>query len=197
VTNGDSLTASQSAICVLLGNGDGTFKAQQTFATGTRPSRFAVSDINGDGKLDLVVPNSTSVNVNGSMSVLLGNGDGSFQPQQTFSTGAFPLSVATPDLNGDGIPDFVVANYATNTVRRVACDRRWKFHWTNLHDYPRGAAADVLCQYAHVSWHQRNGIESACQLNDECRGETCSARPRWAARLVAAPFLKYLTAGRR
>ena len=46
------------------------------------------------------------------MSVLLGNGNGTFQAQQTFAVGTDPLSVAVADLNGDGIPDLVVANEA-------------------------------------------------------------------------------------
>ncbi|MGH9427655.1 MAG: FG-GAP repeat domain-containing protein [Terriglobia bacterium] len=44
------------------------------------------------------------------MSVLLGNGNGTFQPQQRFTTGAGPSSVAVADVNGDGRPDVVTAN---------------------------------------------------------------------------------------
>ena len=44
------------------------------------------------------------------MSVLLGNGNGTFQAQQTFATGSNPTSVAVADVNGDGKPDLVVAN---------------------------------------------------------------------------------------
>ena len=69
---------------VLLGNGNGTFQAQQTFATGIDPDSVAVADVNGDGKPDLVVANDDSNTV----SVLLGNGNGTFQAQQTFATGA-------------------------------------------------------------------------------------------------------------
>ena len=67
---------------------------------------MAVGDVNGDGKPDLVVANCNSDTV----SVLLGNGNGTFQAQQTFSTGFDPVSVAVGDVNGDGIPDLVVAN---------------------------------------------------------------------------------------
>ena len=45
------------------------------------------------------------------VSVLLGNGNGTFQAQQTFATGYGPISVAVGDVNGDGRPDLVVANY--------------------------------------------------------------------------------------
>ena len=77
-----------NTVSVLLGNGNGTFQAQQTFATGTSPCSVAVGDVNGDGKPDLVVANDVSNTV----SVLLGNGNGTFQAQQTFATGADPVS---------------------------------------------------------------------------------------------------------
>ena len=67
---------------------------------------MAVGDVNGDGKPDLVVANDGSNTV----SVLLGNGNGTFQAQQTFATGTEPNSVAVGDLTGDGKPDIVVAN---------------------------------------------------------------------------------------
>ena len=101
-------------VSVLLGNGDGTFQAQQTFATGYAPVSLALGDVNGDGKPDLAVANDYS----GTVSVLLGNGDGTFQgqTQQTFATGGSPESVALADLTGDGKSDLVVANDADNNV---------------------------------------------------------------------------------
>ena len=68
---------------VLLGNGNGTFQAQQTFATDHGPISVALGDVNGDGKPDIVVANQNS----NAVSVLLGNGNGTFQAQQTFATG--------------------------------------------------------------------------------------------------------------
>ena len=62
--------------------------------------------MNGDGKPDLVVANYASNTV----SVLLGNGNGTFQAQQTFATGTSPIAVAVGDVTGDGKPDIVVAN---------------------------------------------------------------------------------------
>jgi hypothetical protein len=58
------------------------------------------------------VPNGISQDV----SVLLGNGDGSFQAAQNFGAGSFPVSVAVDDFNGDGLPDLAVANDSSNNV---------------------------------------------------------------------------------
>jgi hypothetical protein len=101
-----------STVGVLLGNGDGTFQSQQTFATGSGAVNVAVGDFNGDGKLDLVVADFTSNTV----SVLLGNGDGTFQSQRTFATGSNPNSVAVGDFNGDGKLDLATANNGSANV---------------------------------------------------------------------------------
>ena len=69
---------------------------------------MAVADLNGDGKPDLVVANGSS----NSVSVLLGNGNGTFQTQSTYRHRLDPDSVAVADVNGDGKPDLVVANDA-------------------------------------------------------------------------------------
>ncbi len=65
-----------------------------------------MGDFNGDGKLDLVVTNSNS----NTISVLLGNGDGTFQTMQTYATGNYPFAVAVGDFNHDGAIDLVVTN---------------------------------------------------------------------------------------
>jgi FG-GAP-like repeat len=72
----------------------------------------AVGDLNGDGKLDLAVANSSSNTV----SVLLGTGNGAFQPQVSYVTGTSPRSVTVGDLNGDGKLDLAVANYNSASV---------------------------------------------------------------------------------
>ena len=73
-------------VSVLLGNGDGTFAAQQTFAAGDGPDSVTTGDFNGDGLTDLATANSYSDDV----SVLLGNGDGTFAAQQTFAAEIVP-----------------------------------------------------------------------------------------------------------
>jgi hypothetical protein len=94
------------AVSILLGNGDGTFSAPTTLATGSFSFAAAVGDFNGDGKQDLAVTNDGSNNV----SVLLGNGDGTFSAPTNFATGADSLSVAVGDFNGDGKQDLAVTD---------------------------------------------------------------------------------------
>jgi len=83
-----------------------------TFATGAGPRAVAVADVNGDGKPDLIVANYSA----NDLSVLLGNGNGTFQSQHTFATGSQPRSIAIADLNLDGKPDVIVANHGGNSV---------------------------------------------------------------------------------
>jgi hypothetical protein len=94
---------------VLLGNGDGTFQPAQSLPAGINPASVAVGDFNGDGKPDLAVAN-IGYSFQGSVSLLLGKGDGTFQAALTFPAGSEPVSVAVGDFNGDGIPDLAVAN---------------------------------------------------------------------------------------
>ena len=68
-----------------------------------------MGDFNGDGKSDLVAADETGNTV----SVLLGNGNGTFQARQSFSTGSRPRSIAVGDLNGDGKSDLVPGRLAT------------------------------------------------------------------------------------
>jgi FG-GAP-like repeat/FG-GAP repeat len=100
---------------VLLGNGDGTFEPVRTIPLQRYYSRsIAVADVNGDGKPDLVVSFFESCPIlsgceTGGVGVLLGNGDGTFQPVQIYSSRIYGVSaVAVADLNGNGRPDVVV-----------------------------------------------------------------------------------------
>ncbi|MGB7333499.1 MAG: FG-GAP-like repeat-containing protein, partial [Terriglobales bacterium] len=97
---------------VLLGNGDGTFQPAVIYSSGgLADESVAIADVNGDGKLDLVVPNFfDNTGVTGELSVLLGNGNGTFQSPVNYTIGYNPVSVAIADMNGDGIQDLVVEN---------------------------------------------------------------------------------------
>jgi len=90
------------------------------------PLGVAVTDLNNDGKQDLVVANWCKPTANcvlygtaeiGELSVLRGNGDGTFQPAEVYDTGGyFASAVAVADLNGDGHPDVIVTNYCKDPV---------------------------------------------------------------------------------
>ena len=122
--NPDVVTANALShdVSVLLGNGDGTFQAEQRFAVGGFPQSIAAGDFNRDGIPDIVTPNGFS----GDVSVLFGNGDGSFQPQRTFGAGDFPLAVAVADVNNDGAPDIVTASHNSTDVSVLLVLRCWR-----------------------------------------------------------------------
>lgn len=108
--NLDVVTANYGAgsVSVLLGNGNGTFQSVKSFAAGAFASTIAVGDFNGDHLPDLAVGHfdrsATTV------SVLLGNGDGTFQAAVDYTVGSSPIWVIAADLNGDSILDLVAAN---------------------------------------------------------------------------------------
>ena len=88
----------------------------QNFPAGYGPISVAVGDFDHDGHLDLAVANSGLYGDGVGVSVLLGNGDGSFQAARLFPAGGGPFSVAVGDFNGDSFPDLAVANYDSNDV---------------------------------------------------------------------------------
>jgi hypothetical protein len=105
-------TSGSGGVFVLLNNGDGTFPHVSEHYTGGEALSVAVADVNSDGKLDLVVANyDGGKSYDGSVGVLLGNGDGTFQLSKVLDSGGHaPFSIAVTDVNRDGVPDIVVAN---------------------------------------------------------------------------------------
>ncbi len=100
--------SSLSDLYVALGKGDGTFKTPVLVAS--KVGEFlAVGDTNGDNKADVVsttVQHKSGVNVGNSLFVLIGNGDGSFQPTATYVSD-IPSDPHIADVNGDGKPDII------------------------------------------------------------------------------------------
>jgi hypothetical protein len=104
---------------VLLGNGDGTFQSQLVYPVGVDPFILTVADFNADGNLDIAVANGNCNSYPcppGSASVLLGNGDGTFQPHVDYLVGLYPFGVAAAGLSGEGGADLVVVNYGSSSV---------------------------------------------------------------------------------
>ena len=83
-----------------------------SYPTGLGPDSLVVTDVNKDGKLDLVAANGDA----GTISVLLGNGDGTFKAKTDLSTGLGASSITVVDVNKDGLPDLLVANKGASTV---------------------------------------------------------------------------------
>jgi hypothetical protein len=103
-----------NSISIFEGNGDGTFRvpALMQLPGGFSPAALAAVDLNGDGHADLVVADQG----HNTISVFLGNGDGTFQNRTDYPTGDTPVSVAFGDFNGDGAEDIAVANLGGNSV---------------------------------------------------------------------------------
>jgi hypothetical protein len=108
----DLVVAGQT-VNVLRGHGDGWFDdpISQT-ANGNLHTGVVVADFNGDGKLDAVTADADT----GTVSLMLGNGDGTLRYAGAFAAGASPTAVAVGDFNGDGRPDMAAANDGSNKV---------------------------------------------------------------------------------
>ena len=101
-----------STVSVLLGRGDGRFMDRTAFSIGEGGRGTGVADFNQDGRLDLVVGNSTSSTV----SVLLGDGRGGFGAKADFAVGRNPRKIAVGDVNHDGRADIITPNTGSNDV---------------------------------------------------------------------------------
>jgi len=105
---GDATVSDNGDVTVFLGNGDGTFRQGQVLTSGKNPSSeyfsIVAADLNGDQRLDLLVANSGDK----TFSVLLGNGNGTFQSPVAYPVGVQPRSIFVADLTGSGEKDVVV-----------------------------------------------------------------------------------------
>ena len=111
-----------NTVSVMLGNGDGTFTAAagSPIDVGTAPYAVISRDFDRDGNIDLAVANSGDDTV----SILLGNGDGTFTPAtgSPFAVGTTPYSLTSSDLDGDGFIDLAVANHKSGSISILVGD---------------------------------------------------------------------------
>jgi len=104
-------------VSILLGNGDGTFQRAKNYQVGRNPSSIAVGDFNRDGKEDLaVVLFGDPAGFVSSVTVLLGEGDGTFQPSWNVTIDGSATSVAAEDFDRDGKFDLAVGSFNQVTV---------------------------------------------------------------------------------
>jgi hypothetical protein len=89
-----------------------SFNSAVNYAVGAAPVSLQAHDLNGDGIPDLISVNSGANTV----SVLLGNGDGSFKPEVEYPVGTAPISVVVADFDRDGIPDLAVVNSGSYNI---------------------------------------------------------------------------------
>jgi hypothetical protein len=113
-------------VTILLGDGNGTLTTGGTFGVGFSPNSIVAADFNNDGILDLAVANSGS-NLDGSISELIGVGNGTFQPAHTVKSGANPEYIQAADINNDGKQDLVVVDSSTSSVEVLLGGGNGKF----------------------------------------------------------------------
>ena len=114
----DLVTAVQGSAghqtAVLLGNGNGTFKTPLLAPTNTAPPMIAITDINKDGKPDLVLADCCGLS---EASEMFGNGDGTFRAEVRFPSGPSPAGIAVADFDNDGLPDLAVVGGIQSPAR--------------------------------------------------------------------------------
>ncbi len=119
VTNAES-----GSVSVLLGDGAGHLRPApgSPFACGHEPNDLGIADMNGDGNLDLVIPNHQAPTI----TILLGDGKGSFHPAPSSPIDAHsyphPHGVAVADFNSDGHPDVATDSWGNNQVELLIGD---------------------------------------------------------------------------
>jgi uncharacterized protein (TIGR03437 family) len=145
-------------MAILLGKGDGTFGAPTAVSAGLNPLSLVAADFNGDGKMDIAAANQYSGMMSvdggpGTISVLLGNGDGTFAAPVTYATGenavGFPDSLIALDLNGDGLPDLAFANRNDDSVSTLINAGAGKFKPAVVTSLPVGAEYLAYSDFNH------------------------------------------------
>ena len=102
------VNSGNNSVSILLGTGDGNFQPAVNYTVGGFPTAIVAGDFNHDGHLDLAVANYGAVVGAGSVSILLGRGDGTFVGGATYPITYDPVAIVAGDLDGDGNLDLAV-----------------------------------------------------------------------------------------
>ena len=109
-----------NTVSILIGNGDGTFQPSVDYPINSFGFGIVTGDFNSDGALDLAVTsnncNTPASNCVGTISLLLGNGDGTFQPRVDYPGKNYPAFLAAADLNNDAGFDLAVPDSYLGSV---------------------------------------------------------------------------------
>ena len=108
--------SSSNSVTILLGNGDGSLRPGTTVPVGIQPLSLIAGKFHGNGNVDIIVANSGTDQNDGSLSILTGNGNGTFQAPSDILTGGRPSSVVSAQLNGDLLPDLAVVDASRSVV---------------------------------------------------------------------------------
>lgn len=157
----DLLVTGYSHVAVLPGLGGGTFADRiVTLANNSYQTALGVGDFNGDGKLDAVVSDANE----GTLTTLLGRGNGTFALLGDQAVGLSPMSVAIGDFNGDGRPDVVTANSASSTVAVLLNDGTWSdvSRWVEIRDLTitEGNTGTTVATFTVIRGGQTDRAES-------------------------------------
>jgi hypothetical protein len=115
-----------NTVSIFMGTSGTKFAPKVNYATGAEPTGLIAADLRGTGKLDIVTVNigSGGVDAPGSVSVLLGNGNGTFQKHVDYPVGNYPTGAVAGDFNSDGKLDLAVSN-----LQQYGVDSFWKRRW--------------------------------------------------------------------
>lgn len=126
----------RGTVRVYRNEGGGVFQPPALYTTAGQQSAMAAADLNGDGSIDIIVSYAPLDHGLPGISVLLGNGDGTFRERTDYTTGAAGTALAIADVNGDGVLDLVTANQWFGTASVLLGNGDGSFRAKT--DYPVG-----------------------------------------------------------